>query len=196
MIVWINGPFGVGKTQTAFELHRRLPGSFVLDPEALGFALRKVMPPTLHKSDFQDHALWREFTRQVLEDVAAQFTGPIIVPMTLVVPEYHLEIIGGLRDAGLEVQHFSLMASKSTILKRLRGRLDGPNSWGAQHLERCLRALEAEQFATHIQTDGHPISSTAEAIAAQCGLRLEPSDDHTWSTWTRRLRVSLSHIRR
>ncbi len=23
MLLWINGPFGVGKTQTAFEIHRR-----------------------------------------------------------------------------------------------------------------------------------------------------------------------------
>lgn len=27
MLVRIDGPFGGGKTQTAFELHRRLPGS-------------------------------------------------------------------------------------------------------------------------------------------------------------------------
>lgn len=29
VLVWINGPFGGGKTQTAFELHRRLSGSMV-----------------------------------------------------------------------------------------------------------------------------------------------------------------------
>jgi tRNA A37 N6-isopentenylltransferase MiaA len=32
MLVWLNGPFGGGKTQTAYELHRRLPGSVVCDP--------------------------------------------------------------------------------------------------------------------------------------------------------------------
>ena len=26
MLVWINGPFGGGKTQTAHEIRRRLPG--------------------------------------------------------------------------------------------------------------------------------------------------------------------------
>jgi hypothetical protein len=33
MLLWINGPFGGGKTATAHELNRRLPGSAVCDPE-------------------------------------------------------------------------------------------------------------------------------------------------------------------
>ncbi|MGG2461054.1 hypothetical protein ACO0M4_14735 [Streptomyces sp. RGM 3693] len=33
MLLWINGPFGGGKTQTAHELQRRLPGSVLCDPE-------------------------------------------------------------------------------------------------------------------------------------------------------------------
>jgi adenylylsulfate kinase-like enzyme len=32
MLLWINGPFGGGKTATAYELNRRLPGSVVCDP--------------------------------------------------------------------------------------------------------------------------------------------------------------------
>jgi hypothetical protein len=44
MLLWINGPFGGGKTQTAFELHRRLPGSVVCDPELAGFGLHRMMP--------------------------------------------------------------------------------------------------------------------------------------------------------
>ncbi|WP_317106532.1 hypothetical protein [Chroococcidiopsis sp. SAG 2025] len=37
MIIWLNGAFGIGKTQTTFELHSRIPGSFVFDPEQIGF---------------------------------------------------------------------------------------------------------------------------------------------------------------
>ena len=36
MLLWINGPCGVGKTATAFELNRRLPGSVVCDPAHVG----------------------------------------------------------------------------------------------------------------------------------------------------------------
>ena len=55
MIIWINGAFGAGKTQTAYELHRRLPGSWVYDPEETGFLLRKTLPSALRLDDFQDY---------------------------------------------------------------------------------------------------------------------------------------------
>jgi hypothetical protein len=44
VLIWINGPFGGGKTQTAHELLRRLPGSVVCDPEYIGFGLHRTMP--------------------------------------------------------------------------------------------------------------------------------------------------------
>jgi hypothetical protein len=53
MLLWINGPFGGGKTQTAYELHRRLQGSLVCDPEHVGYGLHRMLPPTL-RGDFQD----------------------------------------------------------------------------------------------------------------------------------------------
>ena len=44
MLLWINGPFGGGKTATAYELSRRLPGSVVCDPEHVGFGMRRMLP--------------------------------------------------------------------------------------------------------------------------------------------------------
>lgn len=44
MIIWINGAFGSGKTQTAYELHRRLDGSYVYDPENAGYFIRENLP--------------------------------------------------------------------------------------------------------------------------------------------------------
>jgi hypothetical protein len=38
MLLWINGPFGGGKTQTAHEIQRRLPGSVICDPEEVSRA--------------------------------------------------------------------------------------------------------------------------------------------------------------
>lgn len=100
--MWLNGAFGVGKTQTAFELHSRIPGSFVFDPEQLGFALRKVVPPSMH-TDFQEHPVWRAFTYQGLRYVAENFAGTIIVPMTVVNPLYYDQTVGRLRSEGLQV---------------------------------------------------------------------------------------------
>jgi hypothetical protein len=53
MLVWINGPFGGGKTAAGFELHRRLPGSVVCDPEFVGYGLHR-MRPAGQRGDFQD----------------------------------------------------------------------------------------------------------------------------------------------
>ena len=44
MLAWINGPFGVGKTATAFELHRRLPSSAVCDPSMSASGMRGMLP--------------------------------------------------------------------------------------------------------------------------------------------------------
>ena len=44
MIVWINGTFGVGKTQVAHELARRLGHGWVADPELVGYGLQRMLP--------------------------------------------------------------------------------------------------------------------------------------------------------
>lgn len=81
MLVWINGPFGGGKTQTAYEIHRRIAGSVICDPELLGFGLHRMMPAGL-RGDFQDLAAWRHGVFEVLDLTLKGSTGPVIVPMT------------------------------------------------------------------------------------------------------------------
>ncbi|WP_204359562.1 hypothetical protein [Paenibacillus odorifer] len=41
------------------------------------------------------------------------------MPMNLMNPDYCREIIGKLMDGGIELYHFSLCASRETLLKRL-----------------------------------------------------------------------------
>ncbi|MFI5753949.1 hypothetical protein [Streptomyces sp. NPDC051569] len=56
-IVWVNGPFGGGKTTLVEELSERLPEALVYDPELVGYVVREIVPvPT---GDFQDLAVWR-----------------------------------------------------------------------------------------------------------------------------------------
>ena len=45
MIVFINGPFGVGKTTVAERLVGRLPGSLLFDAELVGSFLRRIVAP-------------------------------------------------------------------------------------------------------------------------------------------------------
>lgn len=103
LILWINGAFGSGKTKTAHELHRRIPDSFIYDPENAGYFLRRNLPQGDRK-DFQDYPLWREINYSVLRSISEQYGGIVIVPMTVVVPSYFHEIVGRLRSDGLDVR--------------------------------------------------------------------------------------------
>lgn len=58
MIIWVNAPFGSGKTTLVDELHRRRPDALVYDPEQIGFVLRTIVDvPT---GNFQDLRVWRD----------------------------------------------------------------------------------------------------------------------------------------
>jgi hypothetical protein len=195
MIIWLNGAFGVGKTQTAFELHSRIPNSFVFDPEQVGFFLNKIIPPDVQVGDFQNHLIWREFTRQALQYVCENFVGTIIVPMTVVEPLYYDQIVGALKSHGLQVHHFTLLASRDTILRRLRRRGDGKNSWNARQLDRCLEYLSDERFAVHLNTEGKGIEVVAEEIANYAGLNIKPPTWHSVFRPLKRMIVQIRHIR-
>lgn len=95
MIVWLNGPFGGGKTQIAYALHRRLPGSVVCDPEHLGFGLHRMTPAAL-RGDFQDLPAWRQGVFEVLDLAAERHPGAVLVPMTVTEPAYFAETVGRL----------------------------------------------------------------------------------------------------
>lgn len=195
MIIWLNGAFGIGKTQTAFELHSRISGSFVFDPEQIGFFLRRIVPSEVCVGDFQNHRIWREYTRQGLQYVAENFAGTIIVPMTVVDPLYYDQTVSALRREGLQVHHFTLLASRETILRRLQRRGDGSNSWNARQLDRCLKSLSDEKFAVHLNTEEKTIEAVAEEIAHYAGLELKPPTWHPVLRPLKRLVVQIRHIR-
>lgn len=194
MIIWLNGAFGSGKTQTAFELKRRIPGSFVYDPEEFGFCLRKCQPKSLHLPDFQDEELWRSVNYEMLRRLYDSFDGVIIVPMTVTNPQYFGEIVGRLRADGCDVRHFVLYAKPETILKRLRSRFEGKASWAAQQIPRCLAAFEDAVFDGRICTDELTVSEAAEAVAERCTIELSPRDNAAVS-FVSRLATLVGHIR-
>jgi hypothetical protein len=187
MLLWINGPFGGGKSQTARELHSRLPGSLVCDPEELGYGLHRMLPPRL-RSDFQDFPAWRQGVYEVLELILGSAEGPVIVPMTLVDPVYFAEVIGRLTDAGHDVRHFALLADEKVIERRLRQRavahaiqrLRGQDvalfreTFAMRKLGLCLSRLSQPEFAAQLRTDHLSVAQVAEAIATSAGLDLRP----------------------
>ncbi|NGO10224.1 ATP-binding protein [Streptomyces sp. HC44] len=208
MLLWINGPFGGGKTQTAYEIQRRLPGSVICDPEHIGFGLRRTLPPEL-RGDFQDLASWRQGVVEVLDLALTKHDGVVIVPMTVTDFGYFDETVGRLRDLGHDVRHFALLAERETVLKRLRERgfghllqyVTGKNaplrreSFAVRKLDHCLERLREPEFAEHLWTDHTTVPKTADRIAVLAGLKLTPNREGALRTRLRQIRVGVKHIR-
>ncbi|MFE3769211.1 AAA family ATPase [Streptomyces sp. NPDC059122] len=208
MLLWINGPFGGGKTQTAHELQRRLPGSVLCDPEHVGFGLHRMTPPHL-RGDFQDHQAWRQGVYEVLDLVLTRHPGPVIAPMTITEPAYFEETVGRLRERGHDVRHFALLAGRETVLRRLRERAFGRavqvvagqgaalrrESFAVSKVDLCLARLREPQFAEQVWTDDLTIHQVADHIAATAGLALAPNTDGPLRARLRHAWTGVRHIR-
>lgn len=202
MLIWINGAFGAGKTQTAYELHRRLPRSHVADPELIGFAIHKMLPASARR-DFQDRPQWRTAVVATLADAVTAHGGPVIVPMTLVDPDYFDEMMSGLFDRSVDVRHFSLLASPENLRGRLQtrtgywlGRTVGRDeTWALQQIERCVTALAGERFDEHVDTDNRGVDDVVEHIAARTGMSLTQGRLSPARYQVRRAAVGIRHIR-
>ncbi len=195
MLIWINGAFGAGKTQTAYELHRRLPDSYVYDPENAGYFIRKNVPKRIALDDFQDYPMWRDMNYAMIKHLNREYDGVVIAPMTLVHPLYFDEIVGRLREDGVPVHHFALCAGKETLLRRLKGRGEGSGSWAAAQIDRCVTALSGEKFKHHLDTEGRSIADNAERIAELAGVRLQPDERSSIRKAYDRIRTQIRHIR-
>ena len=207
VLLWINGPFGVGKTQTAHEIQRRLPGSVICDPEEVGYGLHR-MTPTHLRSDFQDHPAWREGVYEVLDLVLTQHAGTVIAPMTIVQPAYFDETVGRLRTSGHQVRHFALLADRTTVLRRLHERGFGHvvqllagkgaplrrESFAVSKLDLCLERLCAPEFADQVWTDDLTIPQVADQIARAVGLTLTPNTDTALRSRLRQAWTGVKHI--
>lgn len=166
MIVWINGAFGAGKTTTASLLVERLDGAKLFDPEYVGYMLTSfVTSPT---GDFQDLPLWRHLVVETAAGLARQYPHPWVAPMSLIDAGYRAEILGGLRDAGVDVREFVLSVPE----EQLRARIDadqievGPRQWRHDHVAQALATFGALTDATFV--DGtQPPEHVAAAIRAQ-----------------------------
>ncbi len=93
MLLWINGPFGGGKTQTAHEIQRRLHDSVICDPEEVGFGLRRTTPSYL-RHDLQEYPAWRQGVSEMLDHALNHHAGVVIAPMTIVEPGNYEETVG------------------------------------------------------------------------------------------------------
>ncbi|GAA3821194.1 hypothetical protein GCM10023083_63180 [Streptomyces phyllanthi] len=194
-----------------------MPGSVICDPEHAGFGLRRMLPPELRGArggrplieDFQDLESWRQGVVEVLGLALTKHDGVVIAPMTVTNPAYVAETVGRLRELGHDVRHFTLLAERETVLRRLRERGFGHllpyvagkrrwlrrESWAVEQLDHCLEALREPEFAEHLWTDHSTVPKTADRIAVLAGLTLRPNREGALRTRLRQAKVGLRHIR-
>lgn len=170
MIVWINGAFGSGKTTVAALLAKKMHHAHVYGPEQVGYFLWDVFPTVLkRKGNFQHIPIWRDFNYQILQYIAQQYDGDLIVPMTIYNRQYYDEIIERLRADQIEVRHFILMAEKKTIIQRLAQRGETADDWAAQHIDICLQAFHNDIPYEKIDTENR----STEEVASEMIRRLQ-----------------------
>lgn len=119
MIVWLNGPFGGGKTTTAAELKALLPDTVVFDPEMLGAAIVPTLSAMEPVSDFQNWRPWRELVVAALTSLDRYTQRIVVAPQTVVVEQYWDEITAGLADAGAELRAFTLDSTPDEHERRI-----------------------------------------------------------------------------
>ena len=125
MIVWINGPYGGGKTTLVEELLRRRPDAVTLDPEYVGYWLRQtVAVPT---DNVQDLRGWREIVVASVLSVHRHHAQLLLVPMTLINPAYRDEVLGALDTAGVKLLEVFLDVSTEELRRRIDSRVLYPN---------------------------------------------------------------------
>jgi hypothetical protein len=197
-LVWINGPCGVGKSATAFELNRRLPGSVVCDPAHVGYGMKRMLPASLRRGFWQDIPAWRHSVLELLRQTLAGHDGPVTVPMTLVNHTHFQEIIGSLRDDGIRL-HFALLAEPATVIRRLHARSLGleprTQPWETDVLDRWLEQLHQPEFAQHVRTDNKTVAQVASTISRSAGLAIKPSTDGPVRAWLHRYATTVRNVR-
>ncbi|MBA8796177.1 ABC-type branched-subunit amino acid transport system ATPase component [Friedmanniella endophytica] len=129
MIVWLNGPFGAGKTTTAGLL--TADGTWGLfDTERVGLMLRHALERACPVPDFQDWPAWRAVSVAAVAAVARQRERPVVVPQTVVVEAYWSELRAGLTAAGQRVRAFTLHVDAAEHERRIAADEVEPHAGG------------------------------------------------------------------
>ena len=175
MIVWLNGPRGVGGTSTAAALRALVPGTRTYDPQrvetALGLAAGLL--PGTRAADLHELA-WRAAT--IAGCVVAHAAPPhrddrlVVVPLTVLDRARLDAVLDGIRTRGLDVLHVTLHASAPELARRITRDAAGPTARA-----RRLAQVAAYERAAPVLAGYGPVvatdrRSTEEVAAVMAGL--------------------------
>ncbi len=170
MVIWIDGPYGVGKSTLAEKLHESNPHSFVFDAEAVGNAVRDNLPEELFRGYiFEGYPMWFRLCTELLADLAGRYQGDIYVPMTLVWPDSYAKMEKPLTERGTAVRHVLLEAPHGVIRQRILARGEEEDCWCMQHIDLCLENQKQFENVIRISSWG----KTPAELALEVKTRVE-----------------------
>lgn len=139
MILWIDGPYGVGKSTLAEELFKLNKNSFIFDAEEVGNAVRDNMPKELFNGYiFENYELWFTTVTELLKEIVGKWGGDIYVPMTLTKKDSFDKIAIPLKNSGAKITHLLLEADYENVKNRILARGEEENCWCMQNINLCL----------------------------------------------------------
>jgi hypothetical protein len=169
MILFINGPFGVGKTTVArllVQIVRKMPRAMLYDPEVVGAVLRTIVGPFKQVKDYQDCGLWRRLVVGGARLLRAVSGRTLVIPMTVYRRNAFDPIVAGLRRADPDLSCFRLTAPQDVLMDRISSDTGAREacSWQTSHVGVCLKALCDPAFGTGIRTEGLASAAVADQI--------------------------------
>jgi len=165
MIIFLNGPFGVGKTTTAQLLVERLPHAMVYDPEIMGSYLHYLLQTIDPVADFQDYGLWRTLTVEVARLLRVTYDRTLIVPMTITRQDYYADILHGFQQLDPQVVCVRLLASMEVLHARIEASDDAQaRGWRFDHMAQGVAALSDPSFGVEVQTDTRTPADVVDTI--------------------------------
>lgn len=165
MIIWISGPYGVGKSTLAEAMAAKMNNALIFDAEEVGNAVRENYPDCPYGYIFEDYPLWSEFCYMLLKDIHEKFHKNILVPMTLLRKESY-GIIEKLNRDGIDTRLVVLEASYQTVHDRILDRGEEEGCWCMENIE-LARVGCAALPGFHVQTDSKTVDELCYEVLNQ-----------------------------
>ena len=163
MIIWISGPYGVGKSTLAEAMAAKMDNALIFDAEKVGNAVRGSYPGCPFGYIFEDYPLWGEFCYKLLKDLHQRMDRDILVPMTLLRKESY-RIIKKLRRSGIKTKLIVLKASYQTVHDRILARGEDEGCW-------CMENIELSQNGS-AALPGIPVVTDGKTVDELCAYAL------------------------
>ena len=164
MIIWISGPYGVGKSTLAEGLVDKIENSMIFDAEEVGNAVRGNYPTEPYGVIFEDYPLWCEFNYQLLKDLHENQGYNILVPMTLLRQNSYDKILRRLQEEGIDTRLLILEATYQSVHDRILMRGEEEGCWCMENIEMAREGSSTVQGGHHIITDGRTVEELVKEM--------------------------------